>query len=88
MTGPDDDDTIGRTSGEFSVAQFFADGSHEYVRRWVSAQEAVEASRHYVTSVAAQEGIVVRVIITDGGDNTNFAWEHGKGIVFPPVSGS
>jgi hypothetical protein len=28
---------------EFSVCQFFANGDYEYVRRWVSAQEAVQA---------------------------------------------
>lgn len=63
---------------EFSVCQFFKDDSYEYVRRWVSAEQAVEASLHFVTSVAARLGMVKRVIITDGGDNTCFEWKHGK----------
>lgn len=71
-------------TGEFSVAQFFPDGSYEYVRRWVTAGEAVLAARDYTRSVGAQTGLVTKVIVTDGGDNTNFQWEYGKGITFPP----
>jgi hypothetical protein len=69
--------------GEFSVCQFFEDGSYEYVRRFVSAEEAMEAASHYTTSVGAKLGMTVRVIITDGGDYTNFEWQFGKGITFP-----
>jgi hypothetical protein len=69
---------------EHSVVQFFADGTHEYVRRFVGPKEAVEAARHYTRSVAAQAGIVIKVIITDGGDDTNFVWEYGKGVTYPP----
>jgi hypothetical protein len=69
--------------GEFSVAQFFSEDNYEYVRRFVSAEEAVKAARHYITSVAARTGMVKRVIITDGGDCTNFEWIYGKGIVYP-----
>jgi hypothetical protein len=69
--------------GEYSVCQFFADDSHEYVRRFVGAEEAVQAARHY------KIGTTVRVIITDGGDFCNFEWKLGEGIVYPPrdVSG-
>lgn len=70
-------------SGEYSVCQFFKNDTWEYVRRWVSAPEAVDAFKHYTTSVAAQVGMTVRVIITDGGDSTNAEWVYGKGIVFP-----
>jgi hypothetical protein len=70
--------------GEFSVCQFFRDDSCEYVRRFVGVQEAVEAARHCSTSVGAQIGTTVRVIITDGGDCTNFEWRFGQGIVYPP----
>jgi hypothetical protein len=69
---------------EFSVAQFFADGSYEYVRRGVNALEAVRAARHYTHNVAAKLGIVDRVIITDGGDDTVFEWIKDRGITFPP----
>ena len=72
--------------GEFSVCQFFPDGSYEYVRRNVSAEEAVTAVKHYTTSVGARIGITKRVIITDGDDCVNFEWEFGKGITFPPQS--
>lgn len=68
--------------GEFSVCQFFKDGTYEYTRRFVSAEEAVKAFNHYTTSVAARMGITVRVIITDGGDCTNAEWQFGKGVVF------
>ncbi len=72
------------TTGEFSVCQFFEDDSYEYVRRFVSAEEAVEAAKHYTSSVGARLGMTRRVIITDGGDQTNFEWQFGKGITFPP----
>ena len=69
---------------EFSVCQFFEDGTYEYVRRMVGAQEAVEASKHYTTSVGARLGLTRRVIITDGGDCINFEWKFGEGITYPP----
>jgi hypothetical protein len=69
---------------EFSVCQFFEDGTQEYVRRYVSAEEAVEAFKHYTNSVAVKMGMVTRVIITDSGDCCNAEWIYGKGIVYPP----
>lgn len=71
--------------GEFSVCQFFEDGSYEYVRRFVSDREAVEAFKHYTTSVGARMGFTKRVIITDGGDCVNVEWKFGEGIVYPPT---
>jgi len=68
---------------EFSVYQFFEDGSWERVREWVSAEEAVQAAQHYTCSVAAQTGITQRVIITDGGDCVSFEWQYGKGVTYP-----
>jgi len=73
---------IGRTDGEFSVCQFFENDTYEYVRRWVSAEEAVEAARHYCYSVGARLGFVRRVIITDGGDFINFEWKYREGVTF------
>jgi len=69
---------------EFNVVQFFVDGSYEYVRRRVSAEEAVNAAQHYTTSIGAQIGTTTRVIITDGGDSTNFEWKFGEGVTYPP----
>jgi hypothetical protein len=71
-------------SEKFSVCQFFENGNYEYVRRFVPAEDAVKAFRHYITSLSAQLGFTVRVIITDGGDFTNMEWKYGEGIVFPP----
>ena len=71
----------------FSVCQFFTDGTHEYVRRFVSPEQALEAFGHYTNSVAARLGFVKRVIITDALDYTNMEWRCGKGIVFPPPEG-
>lgn len=68
---------------EFSVCQFFEDETHEYVRRFVGAREAVEAAKHYTSSVGAQVGTTRRVIIPDGGDDTVFEWQFGKGVTFP-----
>ena len=81
---------IGQTDGEFSVCQWFGDGEHEYfeyVRRWVSQPEAVQAFRDYTHNVAAQIGITKRVMITDGGDCSAAEWEYGKGVVHPIVGG-
>ena len=72
------------TTGEFSVCQLFEDDTYEYVRRYVSAEEAVKAAHHYCHSVGARLGTTRRVIITDGGDCCNFEWQFGKGVVFPP----
>jgi hypothetical protein len=69
--------------GEFSVCQFFEDGSTEYVRRFVGPKEAVEAAHRYTHNVAPKLGIVARVIITDGGDFCCFEWKRGEGVTFP-----
>lgn len=71
----------------FNVVQFFKDGTHEYVRRNVPVEEAVEAAKHYTTSVGAKMGTTVRVMITDSGDLCCFDWIRGQGIVFPPPQG-
>jgi len=69
---------------EFSVVQFFPDETYEYVKRFVSAEEAMLAFMHYTSCVGAKIGTTVRVIITDGGDCINMEWIRGKGITFPP----
>ncbi len=71
-------------SNEFSVCQFFEDDTHEYVRRYVSAEEAMTAFGRYTRNPASKMGIVRRVIITDGGDCTNAEWKFGEGYTFPP----
>jgi hypothetical protein len=68
---------------EFSVVQFFKNGAYEKVRQFVSADEAVAAFSHYTDNVATKIGLVVRVIITDGGDCINMEWQRGKGITYP-----
>lgn len=75
----------------FNVVQFFGDtedADYEYVRRNVPAEEAAKAMKHYTSSVAAKLGMVKRVIITDGGDDTCAEWIYGKGITFPPPPGT
>jgi hypothetical protein len=67
----------------FNVVQFFVDESYEYVRRNVSAEEAVRVAIVYSNNVAALIGTTRRVIITDGGDFCNFEWKYGSGVVFP-----
>lgn len=70
----------------FSVCQFFDDGSYEYVRRNVPAEEAVTAARHYCNSISAQVGLTKRVIITDDDDCIVFEWKEGT-VIFPPNPG-
>jgi hypothetical protein len=69
--------------GEYSVCQFFEDGTQEYTRRYVDMQEAADAFTHYTNNVACRMGITKRVIITDGGDCTIAEWQHGKGLIWP-----
>lgn len=66
----------------YNVVQFFEDDSYEYVRRGVTAEEAVNAAHHYCHSVGAQLKFTKRVIITDMGDCINFEWVNGKGVTF------
>ena len=68
---------------EFSVCQFFEDESYEYVRRFVSAQEAIEAFQFYTHNVSSSMGLTRRVILTDSGDVINMEWKYGEGIVYP-----
>jgi hypothetical protein len=68
----------------FSVCQFFPDETYEYVRRYVSADEAKKAFMHYTHSVGARMGTTTRVIITDSGDCINAEWVYGKGLTYPP----
>jgi len=68
---------------EFSVCQFFEDGSYEYVRRYVDDLEAVKAFEHYTDSVGARIGTTVRVIVTDSEDCICLEWQFGQGITYP-----
>jgi len=70
--------------GGFDVCQFFEDGSHEYVRRNVSAEEAVNAAKHYTESVGVRMGFTKRVIIIDSDDFCTFEWKNGEGVTYPP----
>jgi hypothetical protein len=65
---------------EFSVAVFHCDGTHSYLKRWVSRQEALTIAMILANRAGSTFD---RVIITDGGDDTVFCWEHGKGITWP-----
>lgn len=50
---------------QFSVRLFYDDGrQYQYVRRFVSALEACSAFQHYTSSIGAQLGATVRVIVT------------------------
>ena len=69
---------------EYSVCQFFPDGTCEWVKRSVSAEEATRTAVSLARSVGAKLGTTKRVIITDAGDFTNWEWIFGKGIVYPP----
>jgi hypothetical protein len=68
---------------EFSVCIFYPNDTYEYVRRYVSAEEAVTVAKSYTERPAALIGVINRVIITDGGDCTNFEWKFGKGVTYP-----
>ncbi len=69
--------------GEFSVYQFFPDDTSECVAEFVDAETAVTIAKSYTERPAAKIGIIQRVIITDGGDFTNFEWKYGQGVTYP-----
>ena len=69
---------------EYSVCQFFIDGSHDYELRFVAPGTAIKAFTRLTRSIGAKIGTTKSVIITDGGDCTNMEWQHGRGITFPP----
>ena len=73
--------------GEFSVCQFFANDSYEYVLRSASAKDAVHTAKRFTESVGARIGTTARVIITDADDFTVFEWKFGEGVMFPPHDG-
>jgi hypothetical protein len=64
---------------EFSVVEFFDNGTHAYVQRWLDAKDAVYLAKHCIDHL--HDG-VERIIITDGGDFTTFEWKKGQGITF------
>jgi hypothetical protein len=67
----------------FDVWQYFIDGTSERVRKGASAEEAVEAAKHYSDNVAARVlGITKAVRIIDSEDYVVFEWQHGKGVTF------
>lgn len=68
--------------GEYSVYAFFPDESSMADLERVDAQTAVLAAKRLTESLGARMGTTRRVIITDGGDNTCFQWEYGKGVTF------
>lgn len=67
----------------FNVVQFFVDGSHEYVQRAVTAEEAMQAAHRCAHNLGALLGTTARVIITDMLDMTCLEWVNGEGVTFP-----
>jgi len=76
------------STGEFSVFWFDPNGSSYPEKRFVDAKEAVETAKSLTERPAVAMGIIKRVIITDGGDYTNFEWRAGEGVVYPPRGGA
>jgi hypothetical protein len=71
------------SDGEFSVVIFYPDGTYEYVARGLSAADAVPIAKQWTERPGALLGAIARVLITDGGDMTNFEWRFGEGVTYP-----
>ena len=69
---------------EFSVYHYGFEDVQVAEKRFVSADEAMRTVAALIRSPAAQIGVMKRIIVTDGGDFTNFEWKYGEGITFPP----
>ena len=72
---------------QFSVRVYYDDGRHQYVRRFVSAEEACRAFQYYTSSLGAGLGSTVRVIIIDSSDCMVREWKFEQGVTFPPTRG-
>lgn len=70
--------------GEFSVWIFYRDGGHQPEVQRVDAKTAVNLAGRLSGSVGARLGVVTKILITDGGDNTVLQWEFRKGVTYPP----
>jgi hypothetical protein len=68
---------------EYSVFEFYPDGTHTAVARGVSAEQAVTIAKRTTQKPAVLLGVIQKVMITDGSDFCVFLWEDGK-VVFPP----
>ena len=73
---------------QFSVRVYYDDGRRQYVRRFVSAQEACRAFQHYTSGVAARLAPTVRVAIIDSSDCIVREWQFEQGVTFPLPRGS
>ena len=68
---------------EFSVAAFYPDGHYFYVERFVYAECAVRVFKQVTEGVLARNGVLHRIIVTDGGDFTVAEWINGRGLTYP-----
>ena len=64
---------------EFSVVEFYTDGTHRYVVRFIEGKPAVVIAKFLADHPSDD---LERVIITDGGDYTVFEWTKGEGVTF------
>jgi hypothetical protein len=72
------------TAGEFTVWEFYPDGTGSAVATDVGAKEAVGIAERTTRKPAVLLGVIVEVRITDGGDNCVFQWKNGEGVTYPP----
>lgn len=68
--------------GQFSVYWWDTHGTQHEELRFVSAEAAVVRCHSLTSCPASVLGLIQRVIITDGGDCTNFEWKKGEGVTF------
>ena len=78
----EDDDTP--LTSEFSVYWWDPADNYYTEKRFVPAAEAMECVVDLIQRPAAKAGIIIKVMITDGGDCCVFEWKNGEGVVFPP----
>lgn len=78
------DEGSGMSEDMFSVVLWDREGYWHYVRQGLGAEEAVKMAKRIVDRLEAGDDDIDKVAITDAGDFTNFLWERGKGIVYPP----
>lgn len=69
---------------EFSVYQFFSDGSSEKVSsQLTSTQTAIDVVFGLIRSNRVRLGITKKIIIRNSDNSINLEWIHGKGFTYP-----
>jgi hypothetical protein len=70
---------------QFSVYWWDRDGGQHRELEHVNGERAMKAAERLILGPSSVFKIVIRLIITNGGDNTCFEWTIDGGIIHPKL---